>query len=402
VTTSRSATIVAPGPVAVALAILATMTSGGCELAAQDAGSETTEALAASDGRWVALGGDLSPDPAAYLSRPSLAVTPVRPIVAFSSMDPTSGLQTTTVSRWSAGAWDGVGAFEGTRPVIGADDQNRLFVCDGSGPFVERWNGSSWNDVGGDISTETGYRGDRYLVEGCQGLVFNADGEPVVAWSADVGAKANFVFVARWSRDDRRWIGVGDGAIGPRATDAAIAVDKRDRLVVATFTPGGSYGGGDTTRVFRRDGAAWAQLGGDARGTSEPTVAIHGHKAYLAYGVAEPSPTVTVMQWRGDGWQVIAPALPGDGPTIAFTRSGKLVLAYRASEEISGERSALRVVHLAHGAWYAVGDALADVTAKVAWQAIAMDGLGRPVVAWREQDDATSALFVRRFSDTLP
>lgn len=176
--------------------------------------------------------------------------------------------------------------------------------------------------------------------------------------------------------------------------------------MVATFTPGGSYGGGNTTRVFRRDGAAWAQLGGDAPGTSEPTVAIHGHKAYLAYGVAGPglSPMVTVMQWRGNGWQVIAPALPGDGPRIAFTRSGTLVLAYRASEEISGEpeRSALRVVHLVHGEWYAVGDELADLTAKVAWQAIAMDGLGRPVVAWRQQDDATSALFVRRFSDTLP
>ncbi|HEU5061306.1 MAG TPA: hypothetical protein VFU21_32500 [Kofleriaceae bacterium] len=387
-----------------ALAILAAP-GGGCELSGEDVVYET-EALAAVEGRWVALGGDLGPDPAAYLGRPSLAVTPVRPAVAVWSVDPTSGLDTTTVSRWIAGAWEEVGALEGARPVIAAGGRNRLYVCHGAGPFVVRWNGASWIAVGGDIASEAGFRAGRYLVEGCQGMVFAGDGEPVVAWSADVGAKANLVFAARWSRGERRWIGVGDGAIGPRATDAAIAMDARGRLVVATFTPGGSYGGGNTTRVFRRDSAAWTQLGDDAPGTSEPTVAVHGPKAYLAHGASDPDlpPAVTVMQWRQGGWQVIAPALPGDGPTIAFTRSGKLLLAYRASDAITGDpaASALRVVRLAHGEWHRVGDDVADLTARVAWQAIAVDALGRPVVAWREQDGAGAALFVRRFSAALP
>lgn len=385
------------------------MVVGACEVGSDDAVTETTGALASSArSRWVALGDDVSPDPAAYLSRPSLVTAPVRPIVAFSSLDIASSVDTTTVLRWTAGAWEQLGAFGGTAPVIAADGRNRPLVCYGSGPFVKRWNGSRWIDMGGDISSETGYRGTRYQVEGCQGMVFNSDGAPIVAWSADVGAKANLVFVARWSRHDGRWLGVGDGAVGPRATSAAIAIGQHDRLVAATFTPGGSYGGGNTTRAFRWDGTAWTQLGADMPGTSEPTAAIHGNRTYLAFGVTRPDlpPAVTVMQWRDDAWQVIAPTLPGDGPTVAFTPSGRLVLAYRTFEGAAGEpeRSALRVVRLARGEWHAVGDELADVTMKTAWQAIAVDALGRPVVAWREQDDATqvSALAVRRFSDTLP
>jgi hypothetical protein len=387
---------------------------GGCDVDGQDAVSGTTEVIASEHvGPWVALGDDLSPDPSAYLSRPSLVAAPlVRPIVAFSSSDaatsPDTTLDTTTISRWTRGAWDPLGAFDGTAPSIAVDGRERLLVCYGAGPFVKRWNGSSWIDLGGDISTETGHRGVGYQVEGCQGMVISSDDEPIVAWSADVGAKANLVFVARWSRHAGRWLGLGGDAVGHRATDAAIAIDLHGRVVVATFTPGGSYGGGNTTRTFRWDGATWTQLGADLPGTSEPTVAIRDNNTYLAHGVIAPGlpPAVVVMRWKARAWAPIAPALSGDGPAIAFTPSGKLVLAYRAFEEIAGEsqRHTLRVVRLAGGEWRSVGAELTDVTTKLAWQAIAVDALGRPTVAWREQDYTTnvSGLFVRRCNDTLP
>lgn len=397
--------------VCLVLAVLGTAV-GGCDVGDEEALSEASLPLAAADGgRWLALGGDLAPDPAAYLSRPSLAVAATRPLVAFSSLDTTSWRDTTTVLRWAAAGWLELGGFDGGGPAIAADEQHRPLVCFGSGPFVTRWNGSSWLDLGGDISTETGYRGARYLVEGCEGIVTGDGGEPTVAWSADVGAKANRVFVARWSRRDGRWIGLGvspfgEDGVDPRATAAAIALDRRDRLVVATFTPGGSYGGGDTTRAFRREGAAWTRLGTDMPGTSEPTIAIDGDRTYLACGVAGSSlpPAVTVMQWRGHAWRAVAPALVGEGPALAFSSSGRLVLAYRASEGAAGDWSALRVVRLAHGQWHAAGDDLADLTTTSARQAIAVDALGRPLVAWSQVDDSTGtgALFVRRFSEALP
>lgn len=383
---------------------------GGCDVDGPEAVSEASEAIAGGDaGTWRELGGDLSPDPAAYLSRPSLVAAPLmRPAVAFSSLDPVTSLDTTAISRWFRGAWQPLGAFDGTAPAIAVDGRERLLVCYGSGPFVKRWNGSSWIDLGGDISSETGYRGVRYQVEGCQGMVIDSGDAPIAAWSADVGAKANLVFAARWSRRDGRWLGLGDDAVGPRATEAAIAIDLRDRVLVATFTPGGSYGGGNTTRAFRWDAAAWTQLGPDLPGTSEPTVAIHGNRGYLAHGVIAPGlpPAIAVMRWQAGAWQPVAPALQGEGPTIAFTPSGRLVLAYRTFEGIAGEseRHALRVVRLAAGQWRSVGAELADVTTKLAWQAIAVDALGRPIVAWREQDVATgvSRLFVRRFDQPLP
>jgi len=383
---------------------------GGCVSGGGDAVAETEEALIAEPrGRWVALGDDLSPGPSVYLSRPSMVAAPlVRPIVAFSSFDAETWTDTSVVSRWTAGAWAPLGVFDGTTPKLALDGRERPLVCYGSGPFVKRWTGSSWVELGGDIATETGYRGVRYQVEGCQGMVVSSDDEPIVTWSADVGAKANLVYVARWSRHHHRWVGLGEDAVGSRATDAAIAIDRRDRVVVATFTPGGSYGGGNTTRAFRWDGSTWTQLGADVPDTSEPTVVARGNKVYLAYGVIERGlpPTVVVMNWQDEAWEPIAPALSGDGPTIAFTPTGKLVLAYRTFEGIVGEseRQALRVINLRGGAWYAVGAEIADVTMKLAWQAIAVDDLGRPSVAWSEQDYAAgvSRLFVRRFSEPLP
>jgi len=391
------------------LVILGTFV-GGCDLDGQEAVSGIEDDIgAAPGGHWVALGDDLSPGPSVYLSRPSLVAAPrVRPIVAFSSFDASTWLDTTVVSRWTPGAWAPLGVFDGSTPKLAFDGRERPLVCYGSGPFVKRWNGSSWVDLGGDIATETGYRGVRYQVEGCQGMVVSSDDEPIVTWSADVGAKANLVYVARWSRHDGRWIGLGEDAVGSRATDAAIAIDLHDRLVLATFTPGGSYGGGKTTRTFRWDGSTWTQLGVDVPDTNEPTVAIHRNRIYLAYGVVERGlpPRVEVLRWQGTAWEPIAPALSGDGPTIAFTPSGTLVLAYRTFEGIAGEseRQALRVVRLRGGSWFSVGAELADVTMKLAWQAIAVDAAGRPTVAWREQDYETgvSRLFVRRFSDPLP
>ncbi|MBS1123878.1 MAG: hypothetical protein H6Q90_6106 [Deltaproteobacteria bacterium] len=117
-------------------------------------------------------------------------------------------------------------------------------------------------------------------------------------------------------------------------------------------------------------------------------------------------PKVEVLRWQANSWKPIAPALSGDGPAIAFTPSGTMVLAYRTFEGIAGEseRQALRVVGLRGGGWFAVGAELADVTLKLAWQAVAVDAAGRPTVAWREQDYETgvSGLFVRRFTDALP
>lgn len=71
-------------------------------------------------------------------------------------------------------------------------------------------------------------------------------------------SKANAVYAARWNRQQERWEGLGPGSIGGRATDVYVDIDVQDRLYVAAYSPGGSYGGGATTRVWRWSGSSWA------------------------------------------------------------------------------------------------------------------------------------------------
>ena len=66
------------------------------------------------------------------------------------------------------------------------------------------------------------------------------------------------------------------------AADGDLVYASTDRLYVATFTPGGSYGGGATTRVWSWDGATWIQLGADMPATADPVIAAGHCRLHLA------------------------------------------------------------------------------------------------------------------------
>ena len=77
-----------------------------CNVGTDESIHQNTQSIAAIAGQWEALGGDLSPDATFTLSRPSLAIDSMgRPILAFSSTDPMTYADTTTVSRWDGAAW---------------------------------------------------------------------------------------------------------------------------------------------------------------------------------------------------------------------------------------------------------------------------------------------------------
>lgn len=352
--------------------------------------------------RWVQLGGSLNPDPTDYVSAPALLPTRrVHPALAFSSTDPISGEEETRVLRWQGSGWEPVGEpLDGAGPALDGDGPHRLYACTGGGPSVRRWDGTSWAALGGDISEETGYRGTRYQVSGCSDLLLDRSAAPLVVWTADVGAKAHAVYAARWDAQRQRWEGLGPSSLGVRAPTARAAIDPRDRLYVATYSPGGSYGGGATTRVWRWSRGAWTQLGGDLPDTSDPTIAVHENSAYLALH-DNPSGELRVLQWQRGAWRSLPSLSSGSQPALAFTASGRPVLGY-VDPSVP---AALRVDTLERGVWVHTGPGVSDVNDQIVGALdLSLDRSGRPMLAWSEQDadGARSHLRVKRYSLPLP
>lgn len=351
--------------------------------------------------RWVPLGGDLNPDPAALLSKPSLTGDPrLEPVLGFSSTELDTGIDRTRILRWDSGGWVPLGGpLPEGGPSIGSDGQRRIVACTGGGPFVRRWNGSAWIALGGNISEETGYKGTRYSVGPCGGIVFAQGDTPLVVWSADVGAKANAVYAARWNQQSRKWDGLGPGNIGGRATSVYADIDSQDRLHIAAYTPGGSYGGGATTRVWRWNGSSFDQLGADMPDTDAPVIGVYEDTPYLALH-DNPSGAIRVMRWQRDSWRALPSPGPGGSPALGFTESGKLIVAYVES----GAPARLRVRYLTGSTWHNAGpNPVAETNGHVDRLDLTVDGRGRPSLAWTEQDaQGKSRLFVRRYSAALP
>jgi len=175
----------------------------------------------------------------------------------------------------------------------------------------------------------------------------------------------------------------------------SVGIDDQDRVYVASFTPGGSYGGGATTRVWRFDDASWHQLGADMPNTATPVIAMHENTAaHLALSDAGGG-AISVKRWRAGAWQDLPS--PGAGTDVAldFTPAGRPVIAYIDSSA----PNLIRVKYFAAGAWTALGAGVAGALESSLSFDLGVDERGRATVAWTQGDDATgSAVSVARFS----
>jgi hypothetical protein len=166
-------------------------------------------------------------------------------------------------------------------------------------------------------------------------------------------------------------------------------------MSVATFTPGGSYGGGATTRVWSWDGATWTQLGADMPATADPVIAARRGTVYLALQDAATG-ALMVMRWTDGGWAPLPSPGLGRAPALAFTSSGDAVVAFVDT----ASPSAIHVAVLDGGEWRQVGDQVATVGDGLANLALALDEQDRPTLAWSEF--GTGQIFVKRYRAALP
>lgn len=371
-------------------------------------GSEGTidDALSLRPARLKPLGENLNSESHAVTGGPALVAAPgIQPVLAFSTLDSESLLSKTKILRWSGNQWTSLGGnatppLDAAGPALALDSKHRLYLCTGEGgPFVKRWNGQEFASLGGDISEEAGYKGFRYSVSGCDAMVLYAGDVPIIVWSAHQGPKADFIYVARWQEETQRWQGLGIDGIGVRATRASLSLDAQGRPYVTSYTPGGSYGGDATTRVWRWDGSAWLKLGADLPNTDGPIIAHRDTKIFL---VLHDNGTnrIEVMRWNGTAWRNLSSPGSGNEPALDFSTSGKMTLAYVDAEN----SSLIRVKYLVHDLWHEIGTKVAESSPQATSVSLRIDAVGRPVLAWLTTDTAGNAtgVFAARYNAPIP
>lgn len=387
---------------------------------------------------WVPLNGSLVSETGG-LVQPSLAAYPrVSPILGFDNYE--SG--TTTVLRWHADTdtWESFGPnILGTSgPSVGLDADRRIYLCSSAkyapgigSPNVFRWRNRAWHQIGGDISVEAGYNSGvgRHVVDACGKIVLDSASNPIVTWSALVGAKTWAVFAARWDEDQKSWKGLGEGAVAAgRSVSTDVDVNARDRLYLATTdTSGGGISRVTTTQVWRWNNLAWEQLGADMPGASNTVIGVRENTPYLALHYRERDPVtgdtlvdeLRVMRWRAGDWQ----ALPSPGKSMVdghirldFTPSGKPVVAYIESPD-EGLTLNVIVKYWSGNMWKQAGEAVTTVSCNLpscypqVFLDLRLDANGRPIVAWGQTNYRLAAdgfytpfnhLKVKRYNNALP
>lgn len=387
---------------------------------------------------WVPLNGSLIPETGGMVF-PSLAADPrVNPVLGFDNYE--SG--TTSVLRWhgDTDTWESFGPnILGTSgPSIGLDADKRIYLCSSGkyapgigSPNVFRWSNRAWHQIGGDIAVEAGYNSGvgRHVVDACAGVALDSSSNPVVTWTALVGAKTWAVFAARWDEDRKTWKGLGTGAVAVgRSVSTYVDVNANDRPYLATTdTSGGGISRLTTTQVWRWSNAAWERLGADMPGADNAVIGVRENTPYLALHYIERDPVtgaalideLRVMRWRQGIWQ----ALPSPGKGIAdgnirlsFTLSGKPVIAYIESPD-EGLTLNVLVKYWNGKIWKQAGEAVSSASCNLpscypqVFLDLSLDSNGRPIVAWRETSyklalDGSYApvnrLNVKRYSNALP
>ncbi len=384
---------------------------------------------------WVPLNGSLISDTGG-LVRPSLAADPrANPILGFDNYE--SG--TTSVLRWRGDTWESFGPnIPGTSgPSIGIDADRRIYLCQ-SGKYatpsatltVSRSIGKVWRQIGGDIALEAGYvTGPRHVVDTCGGIALDSSSNPIVTWSALVGAKSWAVFAARWDEDQKSWKGLGDGQItGGRSVSTYVDINANDRPYLATTNTNGAGASRVTiTQVWRWNNLVWEQLGANMPGAENTVIGVYENTPFLALHYIERDPTTSdtlidelrVMRWRQGNWQ----AFPSPGKGIAngnialdFTPSGKPVIAYIESPD-EGLTLNVLVKYWTGKIWKQAGEAVTTASCNLTScypevsLDLSLDPKGRPIVAWGETNYTLASdgsytpfnrLDVKRYSNALP
>jgi hypothetical protein len=318
---------------------------------------------------------------------------------------------------------------------VAVDRQGRAVVAwvDSNHLYLRRWNGSTWEELGGSGSG-TGISGGT-IASGYVGLALDSNDNPCLAYMIyhPSPIQDSDIYFLRW--DGLSWIELGGSATGNGISQAggwsytpALALDAADNPCVAwaQYVAGGSY----EAYLRRWDGQQWAEVGGSASGggisamstyafllkvaltpSGNPVVAWKYDPGTVGSGIINyANQEVFLRSWNGSAWQELGGSASGSGvsdsPTglglhyeLAVDGAGYPILVWR---ELGSADIILRRWN--GSSWVALGNSaspggLSDSETFCGDPTLVLDGAGNPIVAWGQ--GATSAgqeILVRRWT----
>ena len=214
------------------------------------------------------------------------------------------------VYAWDGSAWDQLGGDidgeaagdeSGYSVAISSDGQTLAVgahLNDGTGTYaaghvrVYEWDGSAWDQLGDDIDGEAA--GD---VSGFS-VALSSDGQTLAVGAFGHDAAAGHVRVYAW--DGSTWTQLGgdiDGEMqGDRSgTSVALSSDGQTLAVGARFNDGTGAADAGHVRVYAWDGSTWTQLGDDIDGEAA------GDESGRSVALSSDGQTLAVGAERNDG-----------------------------------------------------------------------------------------------------
>ncbi len=283
------------------------------------------------------------------------------------------------------------------KPVVASSEYDLTY----DGVYVRRWTGSAWQAVGGAVNAVRGNYASFPV------LALDGSGKAVVAFNEYDGHHTH-VYVQRWTGSD--WEAVG-GALNNdsrhNSLHPALALAVDGKPVVAFYEYDGSH---SNVYVQRWTGSTWQPVGGALNAVSGqnarwPVLALdsNGRPIVGFIEVDGQYQNVYVRQWTGSDWQAVGGpvnAVLGHGvdlhAVLALDGNGKPVVAFYESD---GSHSNVYVQRWTGSTWQSVGGALNAVSGQDAGQPVlATDDSGRLVVAFPESDGSHYNVYVRRWT----
>jgi hypothetical protein len=181
-------------------------------------------------------------------------------------------------------------------PVLAWDSINNFGTV--TNIYVQRYNGSSWEDVGGPL-------GWSYPNGGWSrpSLAVDSTGNPTIAWDSYDGSVLN-IYVRRFDASRNTWVNVGSGdflsassAARSNAQFPSLVLDSSGNPIVAWQE---FLGGGNSWNIYvhRYTGSAWINVGSTPDTPVDPTLAT----AYGSPSLALSSTGNLAVAYEGGGW----------------------------------------------------------------------------------------------------
>jgi len=255
---------------------------------------------------WSVLASPVSPK---VPSRPDIALTSEgNPVIAWRSGEddaetPAVESSEILVQRWNGSSWDDLGtansSLESAAPSLKLDENNKIYVAfqasDGTNPDINVSTydeaTTAWLAVGSALDNNAA---NLALLPS---LAVSASGELFVAWrenrSADPDDKAAELFVKNWNGS--AWVSLGDSLNinkNERADEFSIALGSNDQPVVA-WSEFENLENSSNVYVKQWNGAAWQQIG-------ETVDNVKTQRAIYPSITANSENQLSVSWWEGE------------------------------------------------------------------------------------------------------